>query len=331
MDDKNVKALEELEKTSEEKYLQLLKSGEYKKLLRAIGLFPDQTITNEVLILSQKPDAICVKRMRDWNYYGRSVNKGEKSIKVISQYIEKYDQDYTEEDGTVYVKGIENLRTDVGYLFDINQTNGKEYNYLYSNKETIAQHFDAAKGALEKTARDYKFEFKDIEDVSQIDRENKIVVVKDGMELNDVMNGLIKNVTEILLETRRAEGIKEETNSNIKDIELKSAVYAIHSKLGLDLPNDDFKEIEKMSEDEMMQFKGNLNRIRSVTKQLLSNFERAIEKAVRNLEKQEDKEEVNTDVKTDATPVKEEVKEEPVAKPKRTRIKKQTESEVEHA
>ena len=328
MEDKNIKALEELEKTSEEKYIKMLKEGSYEKLLKAIGLFPDQTIANEVLILSQKPDAICVKRMRDWNYYGRSVNKGEKSIKVISQYIEKYDQDYTEEDGTVYVKGIENLRTDVGYLFDINQTNGREYNYLYSNKETIAQHFDAAKSALEKTARDYKFEFKDVDETSKIDRENNIVVVKDGMELNDVVTCLVKDVTTILLETRRPEGIKEEAKSNIKEIELNSAIYAIHSKLGLDLPEYDFSEIAKMSDDEMVQFRGNLNRVRSVTKQLLSNFERAIEKAVRNLEKQEEKTEPVAEAKVEE---KVEVKEEPIVKPKRTRTKKQTESEVEHA
>ena len=77
----------------------------------------------------------------------------------------------------------------------------------------------------------------------------------------------------------------------------------------------------------MFKFKDNLNRVRSVSKQLLSNFERAIEKSVRNLEKAEEKvEEVKVEEKQQ-----EEVKvEEPVAKPKRTR-KKQTESEVEHA
>ena len=181
---------------------------------------------------------------------------------------------------------------------------------------------------MEKTARDYKFEFKDVDETSKIDRENNIVVVKDGMELNDVVTCLVKDVTTILLETRRPEGIKEEAKSNIKEIELNSAIYAIHSKLGLDLPEYDFSEIAKMSDDEMVQFRGNLNRVRSVTKQLLSNFERAIEKAVRNLEKQEEKTEPVAEAKVEE---KVEIKEEPIVKPKRTRTKKQTESEVEHA
>lgn len=328
MEDKNIKALEELEKTSDEKYIQMLKNNEITKILRAIGLFPDQTITNDILILSQKPDATCVKRMRDWNYYRRSVNKSEKSIKVISNYIEKFDQDYTEEDGKIFTKGITKLRTDIGYLFDISQTNGKEYNYLYSNKETVAQHFDAAKSALEKTAREYKFEFRDIDVVSIVDKDSKVITLKDGMELNEVVNRLIKEVTGILLETRQAEGLNAEAKPNIDEIELNSAIYAIHSKLGLDLPEYDFSEISKFSEEEMFKFRDNLNRVRSVSKQLLSNFERAIEKSVRNLEKEDEK--VEEEVKVEEKQEEAVKVEEPVAKPKRTR-KKQTESEVEHA
>ena len=123
MEERNIKALEELTKQSDEKYIELLKNNQLTKILRAIGLFPDQTITNDVLIITQKPEATCVKRMRDWNYYKRSVNKNEKAIKVISHYIEKYDQDFTDEQGNIYTKGVEKLKTDLGYLFDISQTN----------------------------------------------------------------------------------------------------------------------------------------------------------------------------------------------------------------
>ena len=145
MEERNIKALEELTKQSDEKYIELLKNNQLTKILRAIGLFPDQTITNDVLIITQKPEATCVKRMRDWNYYKRSVNKNEKAIKVISHYIEKYDQDFTDEQGNIYTKGVEKLKTDLGYLFDISQTNGKEYDYLNSNRENLAKHFDVVK------------------------------------------------------------------------------------------------------------------------------------------------------------------------------------------
>ena len=79
----------------------------------------------------------------------------------------------------------------------------------------------------------------------------------------------------------------------------------------------------------MFKFRDNLNRVRSVSKQLLSNFERAIEKSVRNLEKEDEK--VEEAVKVEEKQQEEVKVEEPVVKPKRTRTKKQAESEVEHA
>jgi len=367
MEDKKIKALEELASKSEEEYKNIIKNDGFTKLLRAIGLFPDQTIANDVLILSQKPEATCVKRMKDWNYYGRSVKPSEKSIRVISHYLEKYDTDYTDEAGSVFVKGIDKLRTEIGYLFDISQTQGTEYKYLYSNKEYIAKHFDVAKQALERTARDYKFEYKNIDEIAIVDKENKLVTIKDGLDLSDVINTLIKEVSGILLETRRPEGLSKEDKNNIDELEHNATIYAIHSKLGLELPEFDFSEVSKMSETEMLTFRDNLQKIRSVTKQLLSNFERDIEKAERNINKEiekaetiseEDKKKVldkfyadmnfGTDSKlvtinkvtkdkVDYTfngntsvyeVIKEQEKETP--KPKKTRAKtKQTESEVE--
>ena len=366
MEDKKVKSLEELAQSSDVEYMKILKSDGITRILKAIGLFPDQTISNDVLILSQKPEATCVKRMKEWNYYGRSVKPSEKSIKVISHYLEKFDQDFTDENGSVFTKGIEKLKTDIGYLFDISQTQGKEYNHLYSNKEHIAKHFDVAKQALERTARDYKFEYKNIDELATVDKENKIVTIKDGLDLGDVINTLVKEVSGILLDTRRPEGLTKDDKSNIDELEHHATIYAIHSKLGLELPEYDFSEVSKMTETEMISFRDNLQKIRSVTKQLLSNFERDIEKAERNINKaiekveaisEEDKNKVldkfyadmnfGTDSKlvtinkvtkdkvdytfNGTTSVYEVVQEkEEAPKPKKTRAKtKQTESEVE--
>ena len=58
MEDKNIKALEELEKTSDEKYIQMLKNNEITKILRAIGLFPDQTIP-----ISHSLNTSCVRSL----------------------------------------------------------------------------------------------------------------------------------------------------------------------------------------------------------------------------------------------------------------------------
>ena len=293
---KKTTTLEDLTNSANEQYRQLLSEDKLENLLRAIGLFPDQTITNDVLILSQKPDAICVKRMKEWNYYRRSVKKAEKAIKVISHHIEKYDKDYTDESGNIYTQGIEKLKTDVGYVFDISQTEGKEFNYLNSNKESIAQHFEVAKKALETTAKGYTFEYQNQDEKSKIDWENKKVFIKDGMSVNEVINELIDNVSKILLTTRGQEGLK-----NIDEMEQNCVVYAVNSKLGLELPKYDFK-VSNLTDEGKEQFKGNLQRVRSVTKQMLSNFENAIERAIRNLDKQMEEETAKAQAAEQETP-----------------------------
>lgn len=316
---KTTTTLEELTETANQKYSQLLGENKLPTLLRAIGLFPDQTISNDVLILSQRPDAICVKRMKEWNYYRRSVKKAEKAIKVISHHIEKYDKDYTDENGNIYTQGIEKLKTDIGYVFDISQTEGKEFNYLNSNKESIAKHFEAAKKALENTAKGFTFEYQNQDDKSSIDWEGKKVTIKDGMSVNEVINELIDNVSKILLTTRNPEGLK-----NVDEFEQKCVVYAVNSKLGLELPNYDFG-IKDLTEEGKEQLKGNLQRVRSVTKQMLSNFEGAIERAIRDLDKkmEEQKEVVKEAEAEQAQP------ETPAPKKTRSRSKKsEQENEV---
>lgn len=300
MEEKKYMTLEDLTELSETKYMELMKNNQVKDLLRAIGLFTDQTITNDVLILAQKPEATCVKRMKDWNFYSRVVKKAEKAIKVISHYLNKYDVDYKDERGNVYTQGTENLRHDVGYVFDISQTDGKEYDYLNSNKENIAKHFEVVKKALESTAKEFTFEYRDQESNSQIDMENKKVFIKDGLSVNEVIAELIDNVSQILLKTRHAEGLE-----NIDEFEKNSVIYAVNSKLGLDLPEYDFA-VDNLNDEDLIKLKDNFQKVRSVTKQMLSNVETAIEKAIRNLDKQmadeeaklEEKQETSTPKKT---------------------------------
>ncbi len=317
--EKITSSLEELTVKAETNYKQMIKDNKIKDILRAIGLFPDQTITNDVLILSQRPDATCVKRMKEWNYYKRSVNKNEKAVKVISHYLEKYDVDYKDNDGNVITKGVDKLKTDVGYVFDISQTHGEEYAYLNSNKENIAKHFETAKSALERTAKDFTIIYQDQNDKSTLDLENKKLCIKDGLTVDEVIQTLIGNVATVLLNTRRQEGLE-----NVADFEQNAVIYAVNSKLGLDLPEYNF-DLSTLNEAGVEELKGNLQRVRSVTKQMLANVESAIEKAVRDLDKKTEQALGNAAVQTDTQP-------EEQKSVKKTRSKAKTaESEVQNA
>lgn len=323
-DNKKFISLDDLVKMGNENYLKMINEGKITDIFRAIGLFPNQTVTNDVLILTQMPTATCVKRMKEWNFYHRQVKKNEKALKVISHRVEKYDQDYTDENGALYTKGIEKLKTDVGFVFDMSQTEGQEFDYLNSNIETISAHFDDVKKSLERTAKEYEFKYEDIEINSKIDRDNKIITIKDGMDIGDIVKTLISDVSKVLLESRRAEGLSSKQKENIEDIEHNVAIYAIHSKLGLDLPNYNFDEIKEYTPEDQLEFKNNLQKVRSVTNQLLANVESTIEWAIRGLNKEKAKEKEAEYEKQE-----EKVEEAVAEQPKRTRKKKQAESEVE--
>lgn len=314
--------LEDLTSAASENYLKFIKEGQIKSILRNIGLFCDHTIDNDVLILLQNPNATCVKRLTEWNYYKRNVKKNEKAIKIISHHIYDKNLGFSEK-GKVYTDGVEKLAVEVGYLFDISQTEGKNFEYFNTNKETLAKFFDNTKKALEYTAKDYSFVYDDTTDNYTIDEENKTIHIKNGMTLDETINALVKSVAKVVLNSRNYNGLKESEVANINKIELYGTIYAVSSRLGLDLPEYNFDDIQNWSDNNLGLFKTNLQKIRSVSKQLISNVESSIEYAIRNLNREKSKE--NESEKSEETESKEEVKEE---KPKKSR-KKQSESEVQ--
>ncbi len=314
--------LEDLTNAASENYLKFIKEGQIKSILRNIGLFCDHTIDNDVLILLQNPNATCVKRLTEWNYYKRNVKKNEKAIKIISHHIYNKNLGFSEK-GKVYTDGVEKLAVGVGYLFDISQTEGKNFEYFNTNKETLAKFFDNTKKALEYTAKDYSFVYDNTTDNYAIDEENKVIHIKNGMTLDETINALVKSVAKVVLNSRNYNGLKESEVANINEIELYGTIYAVNSRLGLDLPEYSFDDIQNWSDINIELFKTNLQKIRSVSKQLISNVESSIEYAIRNLNREKSKE--NESEKSEETESKEEVKEE---KPKKSR-KKQSESEVQ--
>ena len=92
-----------------ERYLKYMNEGRLRDILKVMGLMPDYTVMNDVLIMSQMPNVKLVKRLTGWNKDGRKVKEHQKSLKIISPCLKKYNQDYTDENGNVFTKGMKNL------------------------------------------------------------------------------------------------------------------------------------------------------------------------------------------------------------------------------
>lgn len=299
-ENKSFTTIESLNKLANDKYLELLKENKLTEILEAIGKFPDYAIINDILVLAQMPEATKVYSKEEWEFKGRELIESPKYINKVSHCLYKLEQGNIDSKGTLYVVGTDKLTVKLSTVYDISQTTGQELPAPI-DKEVLAKHFDIVKKSLEHTSKSYKFEYAEIDKNSIVDTANKVITIKTGLTLSEVMTELLDKVSTILLDNRRQEGLTGNAKSNIKDIEYLAAQYALHARYGLELPNCDFKEISKLKQEDMMSFKDNLQKVRSVVYQISKNLENSIDFAIKGLDKQKQRQETKEAEKVSKT------------------------------
>ncbi len=110
--------------------VEALESGQSEVLTRylsAMARFHNYSFGNIMLIARQKPDATNVAGLRTWNSLGRFVKRGEKGILILAPMIGRKKADSATEateDAKQAQAQLYGFRA--VYVFDINQTEGKE-------------------------------------------------------------------------------------------------------------------------------------------------------------------------------------------------------------
>ncbi len=110
--------------------VEALESGQSEVLtqyLSAMARFHNYSFGNVMLIARQKPDATNVAGLRTWNSLGRFVKRGEKGILILAPMIGRKKADTATEateDAKQPQAQLYGFRA--VYVFDINQTEGKE-------------------------------------------------------------------------------------------------------------------------------------------------------------------------------------------------------------
>lgn len=349
-ENKTFTTVDDLIKQAEEQYTQFIKDGKYKDLLLSMSNLNCYSITNQLLILSQLPTARCVNGMKVWNYNHRNIIKGQKAIKIIAPLIEKRKEEVLDADGNVVdTKEVEIVGYKVSYVFDISQTEGRELYEFKCDELTAVENFDTIKEALERTARGYTFEYKALEDSldGYCDYENKQIVIKDGMPNEKTLTTLIHEIGHALAEERvrtNFKGLTPKEQRQIREIEAESIALVVSNRLGLHTADFNMAYITTWSDGDIEKFKDNINVVRSVSYQILSSVEPAVQNALRDKEKaQEQATEKEAEIAPESTKAEEqtsnqeqvqtaekEAEIEPVSeeKPKKTRIRtKKTEAE----
>lgn len=105
-------------------------SATYRAWLKTMSAFYQYSYGNQLLIWSQMPTATRVAGFHTWKSLKRSVNKGQKGIRILAPCIRKCEQE-TPSGTTEKVAKVSGFRTVA--VFDISQTNGEDLNKLEYN------------------------------------------------------------------------------------------------------------------------------------------------------------------------------------------------------
>lgn len=284
-------SVEDLIKQAEEHYKQFIKDGKYKDILLSMSNLNCYSITNQMLILSQSPNARCVNGMKVWNYNHRNIIKGEKAIKIIAPLIEVKKEEILDEDGNVIeTKESKVSGYKVAYVFDISQTEGRELYDFKCDEKMAIENFDVIREALERVPKGYIVEYKELEDGldGYCDLKNKVIAIKTGMPFEKTLTTLVHEVGHALAEERvrnNFKGLTVKEQKKIKEIEAESVALVVSNRLGLNTADFNMAYITTWSDGDIDKFKSNIDVIRSVSYQILSCVEPSLQGYLRDKEK----------------------------------------------
>ena len=162
----NRERLKEITDSIEQGIQELFQSEKYQQYLRTMSRFHRYSVNNTMLIYLQKPDATLVAGFNKWrDQFGRSVNKGERGIKIIAPtpykkkiQAEKLDPDtqlpMLDADGKVITeeKEVKIPMYRPVTVFDVSQTSGKPLPELASDLTGNVQNYEVFLEALKRAS-----------------------------------------------------------------------------------------------------------------------------------------------------------------------------------
>lgn len=274
------------------KLFEFIKSGKYQDVLLMMGNLGKYSLTNQLYILLQNPEATTVKGMKQWNYLGRSIIPGSKSIRIFAPIVETIQQEVKDKDGNLLLDEAGNpivnskqivRKYKASYVFDISQTNGKELEIFKFNeltpvdkKETIMQ------GLLNVVYKQgYSFRYASEEELGKgcegmCKYNPKEILVKDGMSDLQTISVLVHECGHALAHgpyRESFEGLKQLPSRDIREVEAESIACVVCSYLGLETTNYNFSYISGWANGDIEKFRKNMDVISECSIKLINGIE----------------------------------------------------------
>jgi len=285
---------------------ELFDSEKYAAWLRTMSQFHRYSLNNTILIAMQRPGASMVAGYQAWQkHFGRQVRKGEKAIRILAPmpYRKKVEVEKTDPatghplrapSGEILKEEKEVTRTGyrVAYVFDIDQTDGRELpqigvSELTGDVKDFPAFFDALKAScpvpvsfdqILGNAKGY---------YSQVDDR---IILQTGMSQQQTIKTMIHEMTHQRLHRQdpdRPETGEPPKSRSSKEVEAESVAYTVCQHFGIDTSDYSFGYIASWSNGkEMPELKASLMTIRQTASEMID----VIETNVRNLMKEQEKE-----------------------------------------
>ncbi len=248
-------------------------SDKYKEYLKFVSKFTDYSARNTMLINLQRPDATLVGSFGLWKRLGRSVNKGESGIVIMSpvphktnQFVEierqaedewgnkLYNDDGTELMETVE-KNIVEMRFKKQFVFDLSQTNGKP---IPDPVQELTGEIDEEKlnvifKAIKKVT-DIAPEYRTITGGAKgyYSPSAKSIVIKTGMSGEQTLKTVVHESAHCLLHDPEKKIVTTKSPRNEKEVQAESIAFIVCEKLGVDTSDYSFPYIASWSEGKQL-------------------------------------------------------------------------------
>lgn len=294
---------------------EVFESGRYEEYLQVMSRFHNYSFNNTLLIYMQKPDATLVAGFNKWkDKFGRSVNKGEKGIKIIAPtpYKKKIEKDVLDPDTKLPMKdengeiikeekevSIPSFRPVT--VFDVSQTSGKEIPTLASALNGKVENFDMLKEAISRSAP-VPISFKPLRPDTDgyFSPKRQEIVIREGM-------GEVQTVCAMIHESAHAklhnpanipetEEKKKLTRSD-EEVQAESIAYTVCAYFGIETGENSFGYLASWSQNkELKELKTSLDVINKTSSELIT----AIEKNYKAILKERGAELTDTELKEPA-------------------------------
>ena len=252
---------------------EVFNSEKYREYLKFVSKFTDYSARNTMLINLQRPDATLVGSYGLWKRLGRSVNKGESGIVIMSpvphktnQYVEierqaedewgnkLYNDDGTEQMETVE-KNIVEMRFKKQYVFDLSQTDGKP---VPDPVQELSGEIDDEK---------LNVIFKAIKKVTGIAPKYRTltggakgyyspsansIIIKSAMSGEQTLKTVVHESAHCLLHDPDKKIVTVKSPRNEKEVQAESIAFIVCEKLGIDTSEYSFPYIASWSEGKQL-------------------------------------------------------------------------------